>query len=63
MKQKSTTYRCDGHNCPEKVTIPVTAILGHGALDDGDWVVLESGKCYCTVKCFLTKHKDKDGEE
>ena len=58
MKQRSTTYKCDGVDCAAVVTIPSTSILGHGAIAEGDWIVLESGKCYCSVKCFLTKHKD-----
>ena len=59
-------YKCDGDDCTEAHTIHhYGPMMVFGPNPVADWIILENGACYCSVKCFLTncpEHKENDDE-
>ena len=57
MKKEQTKYECDGLDCKESiVTGPHEIRFGPDPLRD--WIVLENGICFCSVKCFLSEREE-----
>lgn len=52
MISEATTYECDGPDCDKLVVISKTH-PAFGPSRVADWTLLLSGKCYCSIKCFV----------